>query len=138
MMRIAALPLLLALVAAPAVAVEPFPTGRYAFVPAERGTLRLDTATGAVSLCAGDAGNLACTLLPDDAGDHAAAADGLGDRIAALEARVAALEVKLRDTDAALTDAEAMDKVMALSDRMMRQFFAMVRDMKGEIERKDP
>jgi hypothetical protein len=133
-MRIAAL-LLLALAATPAAAAEPSAAGRYAFVPAEKGTLRLDTATGAVSLCVGDGANLACTLLRDDVRDLGSEAGKLQERIAALEARVAALEAEARSTRDALTDAESMDKVMVLTDRMMRQFFGMVRDMKREFER---
>ena len=135
-MRTATL-LLLALVSSQAGAVETSAPGRYAFVPAERGTLRLDTATGAVSLCAGDAEKLACTLLPDDAGDRNEATSQLEERVKALEERVAALQSQASATSNALTDAESMDKVMILTDRMMRQLFGMVRDMKREFERED-
>jgi hypothetical protein len=121
----------LALATGPAFAEERPPAGRYAFVPAEAGTLRLDTATGEVSLCAGEAADLACNLLPDEARDRSAEATALESRVAALEARVAALEAESR---AALPDEQTMDRVMALADRMMRRFFAMVRDIRREME----
>ena len=57
----------------------------------------------------------------------------LQQRVAALEARLAALEAS--DRGAAIPDDEAMELVMLLSERMMRRFFDMVREMKqGEEE----
>jgi hypothetical protein len=131
-MRITALPLLLVL-AAPAISAEAQPAGRYVFVPVEAGTLRLDTATGAVSLCAGASGEVSCTMVPDEAREADADDAALQDRVTALEARVAALEERSR-TVQLLPDEESIDRVMVLADRMMRHFFGMVRDMKREME----
>ena len=57
------------------------------------------------------------------------------DEISALEQRVAALEARLasveaRDRRAAAPNDEAMERVMLLSERMMRRFFDLVREMK--------
>ena len=41
-------------------------TGRYVFSPAADGTLRLDTRTGEVSLCAKGANGWACSVVPDE------------------------------------------------------------------------
>ena len=41
-------------------------TGRYSFSPVTDGTLRLDTRTGAVSLCAKQATGWACNAAPDE------------------------------------------------------------------------
>ena len=131
-MRITALSLLLVL-AAPAIAAEAQPAGRYVFVPVEAGTLRLDTSTGAVSLCTGASGEVSCTMVPDEAREAGADGAALQDRITALEARVAALEERSR-TVQLLPDEESIDRVMVLADRMMRHFFGMVRDMKREME----
>ena len=133
MSRLPVLTLLLALAIGPA-AAEERPAGRYVFVPAEAGTLRLDTATGEVSLCAGKADDLGCRLLPDEARANAAEAAALEERIAALEARIAALEAENRAAADTLPDEETMDRVMVLTDRMMRQFFGMVREMKRDME----
>jgi hypothetical protein len=129
-MRITALSLFLVL-AAPAIAAEAQPAGRYVFVPVEAGTLRLDTTTGAVSLCTGASGEVSCTMVPDEAREAAAGDSPLQDRVAALEARVAALEERSVQL---LPDEESIDRVMVLADRMMRHFFGMVRDMKREME----
>jgi hypothetical protein len=131
-MRITALSLLLVLTA-PAIAAEAPPAGRYVFVPVEAGTLRLDTATGAVSLCRGASGELSCTMVPDEAREADADDAALQDRVTALEARVAELEERSR-TSQLLSDEESIDRVMVLADRMMRHFFGMVRDMKREME----
>ena len=53
-------------------------------------------------------------------------------RIAALEARIATLEAAPSGAD--VPDDEAMERVMVLTERMMRRFFSMVREMKGEAE----
>lgn len=132
MSRSVALLLLVVFGAVPAAAQDAGSAGRYAFVPVEEGTLRLDTATGEVSLCTGEAGARACKLLPDEASADLQAA-GLADRIAALESRIAALEAQ-RQSGELLTDEEAMDKVMVLADRMMRRFFGIVQDMKRDME----
>jgi hypothetical protein len=131
-MRITALSLLLVL-AAPAIAAEVQPAGRYVFIPVEAGTLRLDTTTGAVSLCAGAASDLSCTIVPDEAREADAYDAALRDRVTALEARVVELEERSL-TGELLPDEESIDRVMVLADRMMRHFFGIVRDMKREME----
>ena len=52
--------------------------------------------------------------------------------VARLEARIAELETK--SAGAAVPDDEAMERVMLLTERMMRRFFSMVREMKGDAE----
>lgn len=73
------LPLLSALAAAlscaPAMAEE---SGRYTMTPSPDGFVRLDTETGAVSMCSKKDGEWACRALPDDQRQ-------LQDRVAKLE-----------------------------------------------------
>jgi hypothetical protein len=128
-MRLAALSLFLILAAGPAPAQDTVPSGRFAFVPIDTGVLRLDTETGDVSLCAEANGALSCTPVADEMRMDGQAA-GLAERVAALESRVAALETRGEFFD----DAEALDRVATLAERMMRQFFDMVREMRGEME----
>ena len=63
---------------------------RYAFVPVREGTLRLDTANGAVSLCTGQDGVVTCRPLPDRDPDLRAAIRDIAARVAGLETRMAA------------------------------------------------
>ena len=47
-------------------AVESTPPGRYSMTATDNGMLRLDTQTGAVSLCTGTAGHWVCRSIADD------------------------------------------------------------------------
>lgn len=142
----AALMVSILMAAAPAAAEEgaapPASTGRYAFVPAAEGTLRLDTQSGAVSLCAGTGAELSCRPVREEA-SRAREMRALEARLAALEARLAAIEA--RDEEAGedtgearglptLKDEEAVDRVMDLAERMMRRFFDMVEALRDEAE----
>jgi hypothetical protein len=128
-MRICALLLPFAIAACPAAAEERF-VGRYSFVPVEAGALRLDTATGEVSLCSVEGGTTTCKAVGGrPAGGPAEAAD-LEARIARLESRIAALEAG----SLAVPDDESIDRVMVLADRMMRRFFGLVRDFKRDMD----
>lgn len=59
--------------------------GRFTMTPSPDGLVRLDTETGAVSLCAKKEGEWACRALPDDQ-------KALQDRVAKLEAENRALK----------------------------------------------
>jgi hypothetical protein len=133
MLRSIVLPLVV--VATAAAAQEPQPAARFVFVPVEQGTLRLDTATGAVSLCAGGADALACRPLPDEARAAEEETEKLAQRVETLERRIAALERKGPASEP--FDAEAMDRAAVLAERMMRRFFGMVRDMKRDFEQEE-
>jgi hypothetical protein len=117
--------------AAPGFAAELSPN-RYSFVPAEGGVLRLDAATGEVAFCTAVADAATCTPAGVETADAQESATDAGSRIAALEERIAALEMT-RDPEA-LADEEAMDRVMLLTERMMRRFFGLVRELKRDME----
>lgn len=57
---------LITLLSGPVLAVEDAPPGRYSMTATDNGMLRLDTQTGAVSLCAGTAGHWVCRSIADD------------------------------------------------------------------------
>jgi hypothetical protein len=128
-MRLATISLLLILGAGPVSAQEQASSSRFVFVPVDAGVLRLDADTGEVSLCAEATGALSCTRVADDMRQDGQE-PGLAERIAALESRVEALEKREDFFD----DSEAMDRVATLAERMMRQFFNMVREMQGEMD----
>jgi len=72
-------------IALPAMAQEIVP-GRYTMTPMPEGMLRLDTQTGAVSLCANDSGLWTCKSLPDDRMALQNEIDRLSEQNAALRA----------------------------------------------------
>jgi len=57
---------LITLLSGPVLAVEDAPQGRYSMIPTDNGMLRLDTQTGAVSLCTGTDGHWVCRSIADD------------------------------------------------------------------------
>jgi BMFP domain-containing protein YqiC len=85
-------------------------------------------------LCNGTGDALACRPVPDSGQDGVSATVDDNARIAALEARVAALEGRSADKVPALTEEESIDRVADLAEKVMRRFFAMVRDMKRELD----
>jgi len=124
---------LAAILSAPTMAAQPVQTARYTFAPVEDGALRLDTKTGAVSLCTGGA-ELTCKPVAETGNPEPAEA-GLESRIARLEERLAALEAAQAELVVPLPDEEAMDRVITLTDRMMRRFLGLVEDWKRDLER---
>ena len=129
MKRLFLLGLLMAFAASASAAEQS--TARYSFMPVEGGVLRLDAETGEVAFCAVAAGVADCAApaLAENAQENGADAEA---RIRALEQRIAALEA---GSDAeAYSDEETMDRVMLLSERMMRRFFGLVREMKRDLE----
>jgi hypothetical protein len=110
-------------------------TGRYAFVPVEQGTLRLDTETGDVSLCSGTGDALTCRSVAAGGADSRVDVRRLETRIADLERRISAVERKpTGEPEAGLPDDETIDRMMVLSERIMRRFFGIVRDIKQDFE----
>lgn len=132
-MKRAVLSLLVVMSTGPVMAQEAAPQGRFSFVPVTNGVLRLDTETGAVALCAEAAAAFSCTPVNDGTAQNNAGAADPEQRIAALEARVAALEER-----GVLLDDEAMDRVGALAEGVMQNFFDMVGDMRREFESDTP
>ena len=83
----------LVLLSLPATAEEP---GRYTMTPADGGFIRLDTQTGAMSLCSGREGEWACRAMPDDQ-------RALQDQIARLEDENRALKDENRRLEDVMT-----------------------------------
>ncbi len=135
MARLLGLVIFLVMVA-PASAAEHGAGARFTFTPAENGVFRLDAETGIVTLCVERNAALICMRAPPPSPPEVRAEVPPDDRIAALEARMAALEAHAGSEGASGRGA-AMDRVKRLADRMMRQVFALVREMKGEPKRDD-
>jgi hypothetical protein len=130
MKRLFLLGLLIAM-AAPTSAAEQL-AGRYSFVPVDGGVLRLDAETGDVAFCAVVAASATCTpAAPDTQAAEDVQADA-DSRLAAIEERLAAIESK--PDPEVLADDEAIDRVTRLTERMMRSFFDLVREMKRDTE----
>lgn len=124
--------------------------GRFAFIPAEEGFFRLDTRTGAVSICEEARARSICRLGADDRLAYEREITGLEDRIIALEGKVLALQTvtKLADPRAEppaglleqdrtdrlgdLPSNREIDQFMDTAEHFMRRFFNFVQDLQQD------
>lgn len=104
--------------------------GRYQLQPVEGGVVRLDTATGEMTLCKADGGKLACAPSAQMPAANAPAASDL----AALKARVDALERQMAGASKGAdlpTDAE-VDRSLSIMEKFMRRFMGIAKDLDQE------
>ncbi len=107
--------------------------GRFRLERTDQGFVRLDTRSGALSLCQDKDGNLVCRMAADE---RAAYEEELGR----LEKRVTALEDKaggaLQSTtpQAPLPSDAEVERSIGIMERFMRSFFGLVEEFKD----KDP
>ena len=94
--------------------------GRYTIERVEDGFLRLDSMTGAVSLCAPRNKVWSCATVSDDTETLRAENEALKDRIAELEAASKTLT---------LPSDEDIDRMMDMLNRMVERLIGMTRDL---------
>lgn len=102
---------------------------RYALVPTEEGALRIDRESGEVSRCESD--GTVCRLLPDERLAYEREIERLADRVDALEERLAVLETA---GPRGLPDEEDLDRALDLTERTLRRFFGMMRELGRDTE----
>jgi len=103
---------------------------RYTMERTDDGIVRMDTATGEMSLCQERDGRIACAL----AGDERSALD---ERIARLEQRLSAMEKEIADLKAdraTLPTDKDLDRAMGAMENFMRRFFKMVDDLNKDFK----
>ncbi|MCP8896274.1 hypothetical protein KYK29_15190 [Shinella daejeonensis] len=101
--------------------------GRYRMEKTGDGILRLDTATGEMSLCRERDGQIACRMAADERAAFEAELERLTDRVEALEKAVAASA----DAKARLPTDEEIDRTMSIMEKMMRTFMGIVKGLEG-------
>lgn len=114
---------------APAFAADATPeAGRYSMTPAANGFLRLDTRTGAVSLCVvnGATNGVECRAAADDRAALGDEIDRLTKKNAELEARLAGGQ-KAAPLDS-LPSREEMGKAFDYAEEFMRRMMRLMRE----------
>ncbi|SOE18120.1 hypothetical protein SAMN05877838_3034 [Hoeflea halophila] len=114
-----------------ALAQEPA-SNRYTIERFADGFVRLDTETGEMSMCTGTDGQLVCKMAADER--HA-----FKDTLSDLSARVEALENRLdpatpREEGGGFPDDAELDRAIGAMQKMMRQFFGMVEELRRDFE----
>jgi hypothetical protein len=118
----------LALLALPGAALAQQP--RYSFQAVEGGLMRLDTETGAVSLCTRAGENYACRGVADDRAALQEEIDRLRRENDALRKGGASPQGGMR-----LPSEEEIDKAMGLFEKMMRRMMRTLKDDGAQPER---
>ena len=114
------------LAALPAAAAE---AERYRLERTDDGYVRLDTATGAMSLCRETDGRLACAPAAQGT-ETASEVESLRERLRILEGRVSALESGA--PVAGLPPEEEFERGIGYMERFFRMFMGLVREFEGD------
>lgn len=143
------LAVLLTLPAMPAGAASPdapeIDSDRYTLQETAEGWLRLDRESGTLSLCRAKESRWTCAPVPDAIASFEAEIGALEADKRRLEARVEELERQLQKAGRApqgppreplLTpkDEREFDRFMDFSERALRRFFGMVKDLRRDFE----
>ena len=105
-------------------------TERYRLEKSANGYVRMDTQTGAMSICEERSGQLVCKMAADERAAFQDEVDRLQSSVKALDERVAKLEnsptARLEST---LPTEEEFNKTMGYMERFLRGFMDIVKDM---------
>jgi hypothetical protein len=137
-MRLPAIPLLCAAFFSAALlpqrlCAEEAAAGRFQLQPTEGGVVRLDTRTGAMTLCRNSEGELICRMAADERAAYEEELDRIERRVAALEGRNASA---IRPPPAP-SDAE-IDRSIGIMERFMRSFMGLVDEFRWRQDGSSP
>ncbi|CDN51142.1 hypothetical protein [Neorhizobium galegae] len=111
-------------------------TNRFQLQRTETGIVRLDTDTGAMTLCRDENGTLACRMQPDERAAYEQELDRLAKRVTALEERLSNIPPDALPK-ALPSDAE-VDRSLSIMEKFMRRFMAIVGEFATEKEPDKP
>ncbi|MER8523881.1 hypothetical protein [Mesorhizobium sp. M0814] len=127
---------LVSLVAASAFSEE---ADRYRLEKSANGYVRMDTQTGAMSLCEERSGQLVCKTAADERAALQDEVDRLQSSVKALDERVAKLENSLAARfESTLPSEEDFNKTMGYMERFLRSFMDIVKDMDKDEDSAKP
>ncbi|TIR35850.1 MAG: hypothetical protein E5X07_10650 [Mesorhizobium sp.] len=121
---------LVSLVAASAFSEE---ADRYRLEKSATGYVRMDTQTGAMSICEERSGQLVCKMAADERAAFQDEIDRLQNSVKALDQRVVKLENSLAARfESTLPSEEDFNKTMSYMERFLRSFMGIVEDMEKD------
>jgi hypothetical protein len=101
---------------------------RYRLEKTDNGYIRMDTRSGAMSICEESSGQLICRTAADERAAQDDAITRLEDTIAALEKRVTALENRAIP-EFMLPSEEEFEKSLSYMEQFFRRFLGVVQDL---------
>ncbi len=132
-MRFTSLAACLALMPLVAVSAHANDLERYKLEKSANGYVRMDTQTGAMSICEEKDGQLVCRVAADERTAFQDEIDRLQDRVKSLDERVTRLEGSLtQKLESSLPSEEDFNKTMGYMERFLRSFMGIVKDMEKD------
>ena len=105
--------------------------GRYRMEKTETGFIRLDTASGDVSLCREQDGQIVCRMAADERAAFEKELDLLTKRVEALEKGGVSSETAAKPS---LPTDEEIDRTMSIMEKMMQRFMGIVKNLENGEE----
>ena len=100
----------------------------------DTGFVRMDTVTGAMSVCETNGKQLVCRLAADERHAFQDAIDELQGRIDALESKVVALSADgVRPGVTGLPNDEEMEETFSFMEKFFRRFMGVAKDLEREF-----
>ena len=132
-MRITSLAACLALAPLVAPSAHANDAERYRLEKSADGYVRMDTQTGAMSICEEKEGQLVCRVAADERSAFQDEIDRLQDQVKSLDERVVKLENSLAQRlESSLPSEEDFNKTMSYMERFLRSFMGIVKDMEKD------
>jgi hypothetical protein len=101
---------------------------RYRLEKTENGYVRMDTATGEMSICEERTGQLVCKMAADERAAFQDEMDRLQAKLDGIEARVAKLEERAIP-EALLPSDEQVDKSLDIMEKFIQRFMGMMKEL---------
>ncbi len=106
---------------------------RYRLEKSEDGYVRMDTQTGAMSLCEEKSGQLVCRMAADERSAFQDEIDRLQGSVRALDQRVSKLENSLASRlEHNLPSEEDFNRTLGYMERFLRSFMNIAKDLNGQ------
>jgi hypothetical protein len=110
---------------------------RYRLEKTDTGYVRMDTATGEMSLCEERSGQLVCKLAADERAAFQGDIDRLQARLEEMEGRVAKLEARPSIPETLLPSDEQVDKGIDIMEKFFRSFMGIVKELDKDTAKPD-
>ena len=112
-------------------------TDRYRLEKTDTGYIRMDTATGEMSICEERSGQLVCKLAADERAAFQSDIDRLQAKLNDVEGRVAKLEARPSIPETLLPSDEQVDKGIDIMEKFFRSFMGIVKELDKDGARPD-
>ena len=110
---------------------------RYRLEKTDTGYIRMDTATGEMSICEERSGQLVCKLAADERAAFQSDIDRLQAKLDDVEGRVAKLEARPSIPETLLPSDEQVDKGIDLMEKFFRSFMGIVKELDKDVAKPD-